>query len=159
MIEVVTKKVRKGLFHEIIYADNLVFMSNSTESIQKKFVSWKDLLQSKALKINNSKTKLMVSCFKGQFPTSKINPCDEWKKVTINTLSRMKCRKWIHGQCTKWKKVTSAMAEDFICKKCLKTRSEMSVKRLNDDVETVEGFCYFGNAFIASGGSNMKAVK
>ena len=33
----------------------------------------------------------------------------------------------------------------------------MSVKRLNDDVETVKEFCYAENTQSASGGSEMKA--
>ena len=34
----------------------------------------------------------------------------------------------------------------------------MSVEKLNDDVETVEGFCYLGNASNACGGSEITAV-
>ena len=58
----------------------------------------------------------------------------------------MKCTKWIHGQCTKWKKVTSALAKGFASRKC-----EMLLERLNDDVNTVEGFCNLRNAINASG--------
>ena len=38
------------------------------------------------------------------------------------------------------------------------TRIETSLKRLNDDVENVEGFCHLRNAFNASGGSEMTVV-
>ena len=72
-----------------------------------------------------------------------------WKKVTINYRLYIECRKRTHGRCTKWKKVTSALAEDFVCKRCKMTRSEMRVVRLNDDVKTVEGFCNFRNALDA----------
>ena len=34
-------------------------------------------------------------------------------------------------------------------------RNEMSVERLNDGVETAEGFCYLGNALNVNGGSEM----
>ena len=34
----------------------------------------------------------------------------------------------------------------------------MSVEKLNDDVETAEGFCYFGNTLNASVGSTMAVV-
>ena len=33
---------------------------------------------------------------------------------------------------------------------------EMAVKRLNNDMETVEGFCYLVNALYASGGSHRQ---
>ena len=35
-------------------------------------------------------------------------------------------------------------------------RNETSVERLNDDVETVEGFCHLGNALNASGSSERQ---
>ena len=54
--------------------------------------------------------------------------------------------------------VTSELAEGFVCKKIkMVTRNEMSVERLNDDVETDKGFCYL-NALNACGGSEMTVV-
>ena len=41
-IDVATKEVRKGLFHEILYADDLVLISDFIEGIQRKFANWKD---------------------------------------------------------------------------------------------------------------------
>ena len=71
----------------------------------------------------------------------------------------VKCRKWTLARCTKWKRVTSVSAEGFVYKRCkMMTINEISVERLNDDAETVEGFCYLGNAFNASGGSEMTVV-
>ena len=35
------------------------------------------------------------------------------------------------------------------------TRNEMTLEKLNDDVETAEKFCYLGNALNARGGSKM----
>ena len=76
------------------------------------------------------------------------------KRVTINSLLCVNCRKWTHEQCTKWKNVTSVLTQGFVCKRCkMMMRNEMSVERLNDDVETVEGFCFLANALNASGGS------
>ena len=51
------------------------------------------------------------------------------------------------------------LAEGFVCKTCkIMTRNAMSAERLNDDVKTVEGFCYLGNALNASGGSELTVV-
>ena len=69
------KKLQKSLLHEIFNADDLVLISDSIEGIQRKFANWKELLESKGLKINNQKTKLMVSSFKGNLLISKIDPC------------------------------------------------------------------------------------
>ena len=38
------------------------------------------------------------------------------------------------------------------------SRNETSVERLNDNEETVEGFCCLGNALNASGGFEMTVV-
>ena len=70
----------------------------------------------------------------------------------------MKHRKWIHGRFIKWNKVTSTLVKGFVYKICKMMRSEMSVVRLNDSVETVWGFCYLQSALNASGGSEMTVV-
>ena len=67
-------RLGKGLRHESLYADGLIFTSDSMGSILKKLTNWKDSIKSKGLKINNRKTKLMVSGSKGELPTSKIDP-------------------------------------------------------------------------------------
>ena len=51
------------------------------------------------------------------------------------------------------------LSEGFVCERYkIMARIEMSVERLNDDVDTVEGFCYLGNALNAGGGSEMTVV-
>ena len=91
------------------------------------------------MKITNQKTKLMVSSSKYELPISK-GACG--KRFTTNSALCLKCRKWAHRQGTKWK-VKSVLAKDFVCKKCkMTTRNETFVEKLNDDVETVKGFCY-----------------
>ena len=52
VIDVITEK---GLFHEILYAHNLVFMSDSIKNIQRKFANWITSLEIKGLKINKRK--------------------------------------------------------------------------------------------------------
>ena len=53
--------------------------------------------------------------------------------------------------------VTSA--KGFVCAKCkMIMRNETFVKRLNDEKETVKGFCYCGNALNASSGFKMMVV-
>ena len=57
VLDVVTKEDRKGSFNKIHFADNLVFVSDSIEGIQRKFADWKDSSECKHLKINNQKNK------------------------------------------------------------------------------------------------------
>ena len=56
------------------------------------------------------------------------------------------------------KKGNNSTGGRFCLQKMLMASIEMSVKRLNDDIETVDGFCYLGKALNASGGSEMTAV-
>ena len=50
VINVVTEEVRTGLFHEFLYANDLVLTNDSIKGIQRKQVNWKESLKSKSLK-------------------------------------------------------------------------------------------------------------
>ena len=56
-VDVFTENARKGLMNKILYADNLVSMSEGMENLRKKFLKWKETFKSKGLKINLKKTK------------------------------------------------------------------------------------------------------
>ena len=46
---------------ELLYANNLVLMAESTEELKEKVVRWKECIEAKGLKMNTGKTKVMVS--------------------------------------------------------------------------------------------------
>ena len=60
-MDVISKNAREGLMNEILYADDLVLMSESMENYKKKFLKWKEALESKGLRVNPKKSKVMVS--------------------------------------------------------------------------------------------------
>lgn len=156
VMDEVTKSAKDGLPHEILYADDLVLMSDSMEGLREKFVKWRDSLEKKGMKVNISKTKAMVSGTEGELPKSKIDPCGVCgRRVMANSLLCCKCRKWIHGRCTKWKKVTANLAQNYVCKKCTAMANGVveQVDEMCDGVEKVNGFCYLGDRINASGGS------
>ena len=62
-------------FNELLYADDLVLMSENMEDLKERFWNWKDALESKGLKVNTRKTKAMVSGSEGELFKSKIAPC------------------------------------------------------------------------------------
>ena len=74
-MNVVTEVVRKGLLHEILSTDDLGLMSKSMKDLQRKFSLLKATLESKGMKVNINKTKLMVTGMKGETSRSKINLC------------------------------------------------------------------------------------
>ena len=69
------EKPRKSVVYELLYADDPVFMSETMEGLKERFGNWKHALESKGLKVNTRKTKLMVSESEGEPFQSNINPC------------------------------------------------------------------------------------
>jgi len=56
------RALRACLPLELLYADDLILMAESEESIRDKIVKWKSGLEAKGLKMNTGKTKVMFSC-------------------------------------------------------------------------------------------------
>ena len=109
--------------NEILYADDLVLMSESIENLKEKFLKWEEAFESNGLKVNFRKTKVMVSRSKGEILKSKVDPCAKCaKRVRANSVMCTKCGKWVHGRCAKMKRVTSALAKGFVCELCVYTK-------------------------------------
>ena len=62
-VNVISENGREGLMNEILYADDLVLISESIENLKEKFLKWK-AFKSKRLKVNLKKTKVMLSGLK-----------------------------------------------------------------------------------------------
>ena len=75
VVDVITENARRGVVNELLYADDLVIMSEDMEDLKERFWNWKDALESKGLKVNTRKTKLMVNGSEGELHKSKIDPC------------------------------------------------------------------------------------
>ena len=116
VVDVVTERAREGLMYEMLYADDLVLMSETMEGLREKFWKWKEAFESKGLKVNLGKTKVVVSGTEGEACTSKVDPCGICgKRVMANSVLCVKCGKFIHGRCTKVKRVTPKLGRDFVC--------------------------------------------
>ena len=143
------------MVNELLYADVLVIMSEDMEGLKKRFWNWKDALESKGLKVNTRKTKLMVSGSEGELYKSKINLCGVCgRRVMANTVFCTKCGSWVHGKRAKIKRVTARLAMHFVCSKCkgIMEGPMNSIEKLCDEVVTVNGFCYLGDRLNCSGG-------
>ena len=64
-VHIISENPREGLMNEILYADDLVLMSESMENRKEKFLKWKEAFESKGLKVNLKKTKIIVNGSKG----------------------------------------------------------------------------------------------
>ena len=82
-------------------------------------IARRDALESKGLRINIRKTKMMVSGAEGEVVRSRVDPCGICgKRVMSNAVWCTLCKKWIHARCTKMKKVSCSFAQQFVCRRC-----------------------------------------
>ena len=75
VVDVVTEHARERLLNEILYADDLVLMSESMDDLRERFQKWRSALEGKGLKVHVGKTKMMVSGTEGEIVLSEIDPC------------------------------------------------------------------------------------
>ena len=155
VVDVITENARRGVVNELLHADDHVLMSETMKDLKERFWNWNDALESKGLKVNTRKTKLMVSGSEGELFKSKIDPCGVCeRKVMVNSVLCRKCGNWVHGKCAKTKRTTARLAMHFVCLKCkgIMEGTMDLFEKLCDEVETVNGFCYLGDRLNASGG-------
>ena len=92
VVDVITKSVRNGLMNEILYADDLVLTSETMEGLREKFWKRKEAFESKGLKMNLGKTKVVVTGAEGEVNVSKVDPCGICgKRVMANSVLCVKC--------------------------------------------------------------------
>ena len=155
VVGVITENARRDVVNELLYADDLVIMSEDIEDLKERFWNWKDALESKGLNVGSRKTKVMVSGPEGELFKSKIHPCEVCgRRVMANSVLCTKCGNWVHGKCAIIKRATTMLAMHFVCLKCegIMERTVNSIEKMCNDVETVNGFCYLGDRLNASGG-------
>ena len=155
VVDVITENARRGVVNELLKADNLVIMSEDMEDLKKRFWNRKDALESKGLKVNTRKTKVMVCGSERELFKSKIGLCGVCgRRVMANSMMCTKCGNWVHGKCAKITRATARLAIHFVCLKCkgIIVRTLDSIEKLCDEVETANGFCYLGDRLNVSGG-------
>ena len=55
-VGVITENARRGVVDELLYTDDLVFMSETMEFLKERFWNWKDAQEIKGLKVRTRKT-------------------------------------------------------------------------------------------------------
>ena len=114
VVDVITESVRNGLLSEVLYADDLVLTREMMEGLREKFWKWKEAFETKGLKLDLRKTKVVVSGAEVEVTVSKVDPsgiCG--KRVMANSVLSVKCRKWIHGEMRESKEGDPEVGERF----------------------------------------------
>ena len=86
------------------------------KDLKERFWNWKNVLESKGLKINIRKTEVIVSGPEGKLFKSKIYPrgvCG--RRVMANSELCTKYGNRVHGRCANIKRVTISLARRFVC--------------------------------------------
>ena len=125
----------------------------------KKFWVWKANLESKGLRVNVDKTKILVSAHNApksvdgsKFPCGVCN-----KGVGINSIKCLACGFWVHKRCSNIKGPLKPDT-DFKCKKCRGEVSNASIPDIEpvvingEEIEKVSSFCCLGDFTGQRGG-------
>ena len=125
VVDVVTEFVNEGALSELLYADDIVLMSETINGLRDKYIKWKEAFERKGLKVNLEKTKAMVSdsITKDGMSKSKVDPCGvcSWR-VKFNSDLCLWCGEWIYGRCAGVKRLTPKNKRNFAC-----TKSEVNI--------------------------------
>ena len=117
--EALSREFSVGCPWEILYADDLVIFAETCESLLTKMAVWKNCLESKGLKVNMGKTKVMISCRNlHTMHTSGKYPCAVCREgVGKNLIFCNGCSFWVH----KCSNIPGRLVEDpdFRCRRCL----------------------------------------
>ena len=121
VVNVISELARDGVLSELLYTDNLVLMSEIIKKFRNKFIKWEDSFESKVLKANIGKTKVIASdgITNERLFKSNVDPCGvSTLRVKANSVLCVKCGKWIHSRCAKVKRVTAKFSSTFASRKC-----------------------------------------
>ena len=93
VMEEVAKKGRA-----LMFANDLVLICETMEEARQRFVAWRNTLESKGLKVNISKTKVMRCDQHGAPKEATVDSCSVCgKRVGVNSIHCATCGYWVHG--------------------------------------------------------------
>jgi len=165
VLEALSRTFRVGLPWELLYADDLVLIAETEEKLLDMLKRWKDGMESKGLRVNMGKTKVMKCQYRsGQVENSGKYPCGVCRKgVGKNSVLCTGCKKWIHNKCSGVKGALKDHA-GFVCRHCIDGTVENTVVKKEialgqeGKFEIVDKFCYLGD-MIGSGGEAEEASR
>ena len=159
VLEALSREFRTGCPWELLYADDLVIADEDPIKLEEKLCTWKRNLESRGLRVNMGKTKMMISGPGLEtLKDSGKHPCGVCRKGTgSNAIFCEGCSHWVHHKCSG---VSGRLIEDpsFRCRRCLGTARAIDARPAtefmvgDESVDVVDSFCYLGDTLCAGGG-------
>ena len=164
VLEALSREFRTGVPWELLYADDLVIISDSREECIARFGAWREGMEQKGLRVNMKKTKFLISGTglnvlkdSGRFPCAVCR-----KGVGANSINCPRCQHWVHKKCSGIQGRLSA-DPDFVCLRCqgraqpIDGRPVSCIQLGNTTLDVESEFCYLGDV-LSSGGGCMQAI-
>ena len=102
VMEAISREFRVALPWELPYADDLSVIAETEEELIKRLNEWKDNVESKGMRVNMNKTKVMISGERHMVRQKDVRwPCGVCSKgVGSNSIQCSSCQKWVHKKCS-----------------------------------------------------------
>ena len=99
----------------------IAVIAETEEELIKRLNEWKENVESKGMRVNMNKTKVMISGERQMVWQKTARwPCEVCNKgVVSSSLQCTRCQKWVHKKCSGIKGSMSKLAKSFICRGCL----------------------------------------
>src|SRR6056300_1728659 len=160
VLEALSREFRTGAPWELLYADDLVLISDSLDGCVNKLKVWKEGMERKGLRVNLNKTKFLIS---GPgldvLQDSGACPCGVCRRgVGANSILCPRCNCWVHQRCSDITGRCLSSVDDFTCRRCLGTarpidgRPVTNVEVDGTLLDVCDTFCYLGDTLGAGGG-------
>jgi len=142
---------------KLLYGDDLVVIAETEEDVIKRLNEWKDNVENGGMRVNMSKTKVMISAER-QKPVQKVArwPCGVCGRgLGSNSIQCTSCHKWVHKKCSGIKGSMYKVTKSFICRGC--SNPVISTGHTSVDIgasanlEVVDKFCYLGDMLSVDG--------
>ena len=141
-MEALSRELRTGVPWELLYADDLVLISESLDDCISKFEKWKLEIESKGLRVNS------LQCM----------PQSCWRQLNFCST----CSHWVDKICSGLTKRLKDQA--YVCPRCLNLAPPLDyrlIKKIIVDNATMDvepKFCYLGDMFCAGGGCELAVI-
>ena len=150
----------------MLYADDLIILAETFKGLMTKVAVWKNGLESKGMKLNMGKTKVVIS---GRdlhtLQTSGKCPCAVCRKYVGKNL--IFCSGWsfrVHKKCSN---IPARLVEDpeFRCRRCLGNaqaidgRSCVEAQLADWKLDVVNNFVYIGDCICLGGDCELATIK